>query len=422
MSRLLQFGALPRRDRGGQDPNAPLALSACKKASSSIAMPSEAYQFDIAYNAFRADKEFWRHWKVVDCARSHSEESFRQETATIRVVLDMPSTQRLFPTAYTPGFLTLPFGTVLEDDHSEPRTLTWVVQDALPEVAGELLDIAGADARSVEDMKSWCQENGDCVGFAYCPATGAWEPRMRDTGFDPRTAEWNSWTRDGETWQWYYLKERAEARPRQRAIAGLPPGYSVALDVHTLEQARLLLKHQRDFRGGQIDPKYEWLDAIVKRADVVPQVKPQPRAKQKINKMKMLAQGPEQNQPWAVLRRPVGTPVENSEPGYSDKLKSFSDDYGDSARVAEHVGMGKEHVALEVTLIDAFGGNPRLPPRESDSGSWSGPFKKSAFERQQDEQEGLALDRQLERLLERTAEGPRGNKGGGGLLAGRLDR
>lgn len=133
-------------------------------------MPAETYQYDLVYEAFKNDKIFWDNWKILDCARNSPEntEMRHSQDASIRVVMNLPPTQRLYPTAYTPGFPTVP--------------LT-------------------ATQRSVQKP-------------------------------DP--------------------------------INGLPPGYSVALDVHVLDDAKVMLMHQRKFRGGSIDPKYDWLDKILR--------------------------------------------------------------------------------------------------------------------------------------------------------------
>merc|ERR1712187_557379 len=121
-------------------------------------------------------------WKVVGQARNSPEESISQESASIRVVMDLPSSQKLYPTAYTPGFPTLPC-------NHKP-------------------DSSGSGSRVV--------------------------------------------------------KEPTEEKEEEK----LPPGYSVALDVHILEDARIMLDFQRSFRGGEIDPKYKWLDEIVSRTNM----------------------------------------------------------------------------------------------------------------------------------------------------------
>jgi hypothetical protein len=134
------------------------------------AMPSETFQYDVVYEAFRQDEEFKQNWCVVDCARNNPKESISQENASIRVVMDLPSTQKLYPTAYTPGFSTLPY--------------------------------------------------------------------------------------------------TATAKPKaQQDVQGLPAGYSVALEVYILEEARRKLAFQREYRNGQIDPEYQWLDDIIRKHD-----------------------------------------------------------------------------------------------------------------------------------------------------------
>lgn len=50
-----------------------------------------------------------------------------------------------------------------------------------------------------------------------------------------------------------------------QSVPGLPPGYSIALEVYVLEEAKTLLDHQRAFRNGAIEKRLEWLDKIVQR-------------------------------------------------------------------------------------------------------------------------------------------------------------
>lgn len=419
---MLQQGLWPKRRQDTVDPDAPLQTSHYRQGSSAVTMPSEAFQYEIVYDAFRADKEFWQHWKVVDCARNSPEQSISHGSATLRVVLDLPATQRLFPTAYTPGFPTLPFGATAPDDWVvEPTTITWVHKDTMPIDAGEDMYCDEAYIQTLEDMQIWCQEVPDCVGFGYDPLSSRWKPKKMGTGFDPKTDAWEPATLMGVGWRFCYIKERAEAKRGRgvKCIPGLPPGYSVALEVHLLEEARIMLAHQRSFRGGKIDPSFEWLDAIVKRIDG-DGAKPEPRAK-KASRPKILAHSSDGGaRPEADLRPAVGSlPLDSSEPGMSEAVKTYSDLYGDTAQVTKHVGLGKKQVYGENTLISAFGGDVRLPKPES--GSWAGPVQKSFAERQQDEREGLELDRGLEALLSRTAEG-RGGKSGGGLIGSRLDR
>mmetsp|Transcript_71990 Transcript_71990/g.181994 ORF Transcript_71990/g.181994 Transcript_71990/m.181994 type:complete len:1187 (-) Transcript_71990:14-3574(-) len=106
------------------------------------------------------------------------------------------------------------------------ESLTWIEKDALPEVEGEHFAGVGDTFGNVDEMKRWCEEHADCVGFARQPGTGRWYPSKVGTGFDPRTAVWaSSW---GENWRWYYIKERTEmASPQvQRKFATSPSSSS----------------------------------------------------------------------------------------------------------------------------------------------------------------------------------------------------
>jgi hypothetical protein len=167
----LQRGRFPRNAYAQHDPDEPIRECDIRRTivgENPGAVPSEALQYDLVYIAFRNDTDFREHWKVVDCARCGKEESISQKNAYIRVVMDLPKEVKLYPTAYTPGFPTVP---------------------------------------------------------------------RNKTG------------------------EATRERPK---IPGLPEGYSVALDVYILEDAKILLEHQRAFRG-RVDPKYRWLDEIVNK-------------------------------------------------------------------------------------------------------------------------------------------------------------
>jgi len=385
-----------------------------------IAMPAETFQYDIVYEAFRADKDFWDHWNVVDCARNSLDTDVSHDNASIRVVMNLPASQRLFPTAYTPGFPTIPFkaaAAAASDGQMAlvPGRPAWVVRDELPQDEGETME-SNLYTDDVEQMKVWCEENTDCVGFVHLQGTNSWEPKRKDTGFDAATAVWVSRKR-GDYYQFYYMKQRAGLVRQERLISSLPPGFSVALEVHILEEARIMLAHQRAFRKGLIDPKYGWLDAIVRKFDGEHETtKPNPRAKQKSNRPRLaLLAG--QPSPEADLRPPVGSlQVDCSEPGLSEGLLAYSDMYSDGLQVMKHVAQGKNQVYAENTLISAFG-QPRLPPRED--GNWEGPRQKPAAARERERLEGLALDERLDELLGRPE--PQQSQGAG-LLQGRLDR
>lgn len=74
------------------------------------AVPSEAYQYDLVFECFTKDEEFQRYWRVPKggWARCSTEESISQKNSYIRVVMDLDKECKLYPTAYTPGFPTVP--------------------------------------------------------------------------------------------------------------------------------------------------------------------------------------------------------------------------------------------------------------------------------------------------------------------------
>lgn len=300
------------------DPDAPLRPAEYHRASvggSTGAKPTETLQYGIVYDTFCEDKEFWQHWRVVDCARNSPEESISQENASIRVVMDLDDSQKLFPTAYTPGFPTLP-------RNAAPLT---------------------------------------------------------------------------------HIKARD-----QRKIDGLHPGYSVALEVHILEDARIMLKHQRDFRNGTISPRFNWLSTIISEHDA---------------KHGIVQKVPDKGEQRGALQE------------FSCKLMTFSEQYGDtrfgsSSRspqealtgqglvkvadkdhldfrleklyaesVAESAGPSRRVAALG-GLIDAAGEDNFLPQRES--GSWGSAQGPTPAQRRREQQQGEALDAELRALLAKT--------------------
>lgn len=302
----LQHTALPRREGVLVDPDRPLDAALYRRAnmnSAPGALPSETYQYDLVYEAFRNDKEFWNHWKVIGCVRNSPDMSMSQERATIRVVLDLPQWQKLYPTAYTPGFSTLPMGA-----------------------------------------------------------------------------------------------ERSDSSTLRCAIPGLPPGYSVALEVHILEDTKMLLAHQRSFRNGEIDPKYEWLDEIVKQAERAGQ-RTNPRAKAKVGRS---AAAKSADRPGSDLRPPAGElPLDcgerNGEYGLSDALTPYSDLYGESAKVAKHVNIGKSQVYAENTFVSAFGDGAGLPRHDTDLwGRAPKAVEVDSLQRQREQDQ--ALEEKLARL------------------------
>lgn len=125
-----------------------------------------------------------------------------------------------------------------------PASLTWVVVDGLPANEGEDLVLDACDIASfdVEDMKRWCEGSGHCVGFAYWvegrgkfPLSLCFHPKEKDTGFDEHSAVWKA----EKAWQWYYIRERAQA-------AG---GEEEAQEVAAVESmSTSLINHDHSFK------------------------------------------------------------------------------------------------------------------------------------------------------------------------------
>merc|ERR1719215_1381931 len=95
-------GAMPLGCGGHLDPDTPMNKVEYRKAQAPFAMPAEAYRYDIMYDAFRADKEFWEQWKVVECTRGVPGDMEDFSKACIRVVMDLPMSEKLHPVTYTP--------------------------------------------------------------------------------------------------------------------------------------------------------------------------------------------------------------------------------------------------------------------------------------------------------------------------------
>jgi tetratricopeptide (TPR) repeat protein len=97
---------------------------------------------------------------------------------------------------------------------AEAAELTWIVENALPEVEG--LDLSARElgnlpkGLTIDEIKRWCEAHSDCVGFAFWPWKGQWLPKRRGTGFIEETATWVQ-KKAPQHWQWFYLKERATA-------------------------------------------------------------------------------------------------------------------------------------------------------------------------------------------------------------------
>merc|ERR1712176_1029323 len=72
------------------------------------------------------------------------------------------------------------------------------------------VDINLDDGGSLEDVKAACENNPECVGFAYWPASRYWYPKKRGTGFVPNSDVRYYQKRWPEVWEWYYLDRRAQ--------------------------------------------------------------------------------------------------------------------------------------------------------------------------------------------------------------------
>lgn len=140
-----------------------------------------------------------------------------------------------------------------------------------------------------------------------------------------------------------------------RDIPGLPRGYSVALEVHFLADARIFLKNQKSWLG-KVGPKYEWLEKIIKEYDdsQSPQSESTPERPPTLPELED-----------AAPRKPVGFMPKTVVTGLSDDLKPFSDQYGNSKAGGGCVKLGNEQVQAELSLVDAFGRTTGLPPRSS---------------------------------------------------------
>jgi len=292
-SNLLQKGPKPRVvEDAFADPNLALDPSEYRRAScggSAGVMPSEAYQYDLVYNEFCKDEAFWKNWKVVNCARCSPEESLSSKNAAIKVVMDLPSSQRLFPTAYTPGLHTLPMS-------------------------------AGS-------------------------------------------------TRSGE---------------QGTTIPGLPEGYSVALDVHLLENAKIVLAHQRAFRG-EVEHKFEWLDRIISGRDTSA-IAPADALGDTAKPWAPPERGPNCSLPYdcfPACERGMG----------EEELKD--------PRAVE-IRNKRRELHNENAIVNVFGGTMSIPPRSDGTWNDAGP-KISEAQQIRDRQEAVQLDRQLQDLLARTS-------------------
>jgi hypothetical protein len=90
-------------------------------------------------------------------------------------------------------------------------TEIWIQEDGLPANEGKPADMDKSGVNTLEDMKRACENVPDCVGFAYRPAKKSWYPKMAGTGFVPEGAKYDQ-RRKRETWEWYYLRKRAQVK------------------------------------------------------------------------------------------------------------------------------------------------------------------------------------------------------------------
>jgi hypothetical protein len=350
---MLQQGARPRKPNGGTDPDEAIGkvhIHRCVIGDNPGAVPSEAFQYDLVYNAFKDDKAFWKYWNVVGCARSSASESISSKNAYIRVVMDLTKEVKLYPTAYTPGFPTVP--------------------------------------RNLPD---------------------------------------------------------AEIASVGKKIPGLPEGYSVALDVYILEDAKILLEHQHAFRG-RVDPKYRWLHEIVNPGAPKEEIETNELAKLEVTPMDSNFQQATKHWTWTTQGK-----IPPSECGYQAQSQSNARSSSSSQimpavsqRLREghymltshepaaieplplscftacNRGLAKDptlsteqlrlqekrrEIHMENALINAFGDHVGLPKR--DMGSWGHTDDEGALRarRKAFEEESAKLDRDLDILWKNTVDG-----------------
>ncbi|CAE8641988.1 unnamed protein product [Polarella glacialis] len=106
-ARSLQQGALPKVMKGCCDPCDPMQFSAYRRAatdSTGNGMPSEAYLYELIFEEFQNDQDFWTKWNVVECVRAPASSQGRKHpTKTpIRVVMDLEALVPL-PRNYPPS-------------------------------------------------------------------------------------------------------------------------------------------------------------------------------------------------------------------------------------------------------------------------------------------------------------------------------
>jgi len=104
-------GSMPQSRTANADPDTALDNPDYRKAKAPFAQPSDAYLYEVLYNAFRADTEFWHLWKVVDCARGspvEDDDPLSENRGCIRVVMDLPMSEKIYPVVYTPNVVVRP--------------------------------------------------------------------------------------------------------------------------------------------------------------------------------------------------------------------------------------------------------------------------------------------------------------------------
>jgi len=133
---------------------------------------------------------------------------------------------------------------LLSKDESE--ACHWIEVDGLPDCEGEpiWIEVESPRVRSLtlDEIKAACEDDPMCVGFAY--HNGSWHPKRTGTGFQPCGNY--SQKHSGESWQWHYIRSRAEADGRSEdEIARLQAKMSEQQAAHQVEVARLKQELQR---------------------------------------------------------------------------------------------------------------------------------------------------------------------------------
>jgi len=96
--------------------------------------------------------------------------------------------------------------------------LEWLGQSGLPEDEGPSLDISIEGTKpTLQEIRQACESNIECVGFAYCPADHRWLAKKAGV-FVAATTDYSQ-KYAGETWEWHYIKSRAQVKDLDVAVA-----------------------------------------------------------------------------------------------------------------------------------------------------------------------------------------------------------